>query len=86
MCLSEILSPFRLLPATLYGKGGIAGGQLGVALPFACALVLSSISRSAVSAALQPQVIAVMQNTKSARLTSGPVPSLLSGAPSTQRA
>ena len=30
VALSEILSPFRLLPATLYGQGGIAGGELGI--------------------------------------------------------
>src|ERR1700759_3766172 len=35
-----------------------------------------------VSSTSKPHVLAVMHHTKSARLVSGPVPSLLSGAPS----
>ena len=77
---------FRLLAAAAFnGEGRIARGQLGVPLAFFCALALSSISRSAACSAVKPHVIAVMQNTKSAFDTSGPVASLLSGAPSTHR-
>ena len=78
--------PLRLLPAAFDGKGGIARGELGIAFAVGPRLGAFLHQPLAVSSMLQPQVIAVMQNTKSARLMSGPVSSLLSGAPSTHRA
>jgi hypothetical protein len=65
--LSRVTVPLRLLPAPFHHKRRVAGGKIGIGLP-------ASIRRSAVSATLQPQVIAVMQNTKSARLMWGRFP------------
>ena len=81
--LAGAVPGLALLSAAFDGKRGIARGKLGVAFALrAVALALSCISRSAVSSVPKPHVIAVMHHTKSARLTSGPVSSLLSGAPS----
>jgi hypothetical protein len=70
----------RLLPAPFDRKGRIAGGEASIG-PAAC-LGLGALLHHGHAPA---QVIAVMQNTKSARLMSGPVSSLFNGAPSTQR-
>jgi hypothetical protein len=87
------LPPASLPVVSFHDRGGVLGGDKGIAFVlqtytlFRCsAFSLTSSSLAAVSSMLQPQSMAVILQEKSAMLRSGPLPARLGGAPARERA